>query len=150
MRIRTAAVTVALLLAPLTAACSSSEPNTAACKTAMAKQLDDAVKAGDKAETGTRPAACEGVDAKTLERITGELLEDQVGKAVEDGLSSALPSASDALDITDDCRAWIESELQDDSSSLDASSGEDACGYMTQDELGKAIDQVTEDLMSQG
>ncbi|MEU0181787.1 hypothetical protein ABZ312_11450 [Streptomyces sp. NPDC006207] len=147
MRIRTAAVTAALLLAPLTACSGGSEPDVAACKAAMAKQLDTAVKAGDKAEEGSRPAECEGVDNKTLERIVGEVTEEQLGKAME----SALPSVSSgALAITGDCRAWIESELQDDSSSLDATAGQDACGYMSPDELQQAIDQVTDDLMNQG
>ncbi|MEU6344471.1 hypothetical protein ABZ883_26385 [Streptomyces sp. NPDC046977] len=153
MRIRTATAAATLLLAPLTAACSSSEPDVAACKTAMVQQLKDAAGAQP---AGGRPAACAGVDGKTLERLAGEAMEiwvksPEASKAVEDKFNSAFPSApADALDITPDCRTWIESELQDNSSTLDATAGQDACGYLTTDEMDKAIDQVTNDLMGKG
>ncbi len=146
-----AAAALIAFAAPITACGSDSKPDVAACKAALAKQLDTAVKAGDKAEEGSRPDECEGVNTATLQRLLGEVTEERVGKAVEDGLSSAFPSVSaDALDITADCRAWIEGELQDDSSSLDATAGQDACGYMSEGELQQAIDQVTDDLMNQG
>jgi hypothetical protein len=149
MHARRAACTALLALAVLTAGCSShstAKADIAACKTAMRKQLQDAVAAGSSATPGSRPSQCDGVDAKTLQKLAGDLMAEQVGKAVK----SAIPTPSDTADasgITPDCRAWIESELQDSSATIDATSGEDACGYMSQDELNKAIDTVTNDLL---
>lgn len=78
MRTRTAAVTLALLA--LTA-CSSGEPNVAACKAAMHKQYDAAIATG---EQGKRPNDCQGVDDKTLERLAGEVITEQLnGKQLE-------------------------------------------------------------------
>ena len=145
MRTR-AAITAALaVLAFTTTACADSKPDYAACKTAMAKQLDDAMTDGTK---GSRPAACAGVDAKTLQRYAGDITTDKLGKAIE----SALPTPSDTAGtdgITPDCRAWIERELTDGSESIDASSGGQACGYLSDDELNKAIDTVTDDLLAE-
>lgn len=59
-RLTTAAITAGLLLATLTA-CGGSDTKAfpAACKTAMTKQLSDAIAAGDKAKQGKRPPATE-------------------------------------------------------------------------------------------
>ncbi|MFD9651755.1 hypothetical protein [Streptomyces mirabilis] len=88
MRARTAAAIAVLLLAPLTA-CSSGgdKADPAACKAAMAKQFKDAAK-GSAAEN-ERPAACNGVDDKTVQKYVGEIMESEIGKQVGDSLSSA-------------------------------------------------------------
>lgn len=148
MRTRTIAVAAALFLAPLTAC--SSEPDAAACKAAMAKQLDEAIDSGKE---GTQPDVCKDVDTATLERIAGELAEDQLGEVAKKVLESAMPSPSPTPtgpNIRPECRAWIESELLDDSSSIDAAGGEDACGYLPKDELDQAIDDVTDELIREG
>ncbi|MFJ8555297.1 hypothetical protein [Streptomyces sp. NPDC093676] len=151
MRARTAATTL-LALALLTAGCSSSgdaKPDTAACKTAMRKQLSDAMAAGETAAPGTRPAACEGVDSATLQKYAADLMTEQLGKSLE----SALPTPSDepaaADGLTDDCRAWITSELLDDSESIDATSGAQVCGDMSSAELDAAIQKVTDELATE-
>ncbi|WP_172384789.1 hypothetical protein [Streptomyces sp. MNP-20] len=78
MRTRTAAVLLALLAAT-TAACSSDDStkaDTKACKSAMRQQFEDALKAGSTASPGTRPDACEGVDAATLQKIVADLVTE--------------------------------------------------------------------------
>lgn len=147
MKTRTAACTVLLALTAALTACSGgsdAKADPAACKAAMRKQLQDGIAAGDKATPGTRPAQCTGIDDKTLQKFAADLMTDQIGKAAE----SALPDATETSNITADCRAWIENELQDSSDSIDATAGYDACGYMSKDELDQAIDTVTNDLMS--
>ncbi len=68
----TAAVAALLALT----GCSSEpdpKPDIAACKTAMVKQVDEAIAAGEEAVDGKRPTACTGVDDKTFERLAGEI-----------------------------------------------------------------------------
>lgn len=148
MKTRTAACAALLALTATLTACSTGSGTKAdpvACKAAMGKQLKDAVAAGDKATPGTRPADCEGVDDKTLQKFASDLMSDQVNKAVE----SALPESTATSDITPECRDWIKKELLDSSDSIDASAGEDACGYLSKGELDQAIEDVTNDLASQ-
>ncbi|UPT41785.1 MULTISPECIES: hypothetical protein [Streptomyces] len=134
----------AVVLLALTG-CSSSDPkpDTAACKTAMAKQLDQAIADGDQAKESDRPAACDEVDTKTLERITGELTADKVGEVVDDAFTDTAgqPSA--------ECRAWIEDELLS-SEDIDAANGMDVCGGLTGEQLDQAIEDVTNDLTNEG
>lgn len=148
MHARTALAATLLSLAALTG-CSSSGDDTkadvAACETAMREQLQQAVDAGSTATPGTRPDECNGVSTKTLEQITGDLMTEQLGNAVE----SALPSATEPTGITDDCRAFIESELLDSSDSIDATPGYNACGDMSDAELDAAIEDVTNDLIEE-
>lgn len=149
MRARTAACTVLLALTAVLTACSGSDDakgDPAACKAAMTAQLREGLAKGDKAPKGKRPAACNGVDDKTVQRYATEILKKELPNAIE----SALPTPSDTPDITPECRDWIEKELQDSSDSIDATSGEDACGYLSKDELDQAIEDVTNDLMKQG
>ncbi|MFF3578067.1 hypothetical protein [Streptomyces mirabilis] len=53
----------------------------------MTKQLKDAAK-GSTAEN-ERPAACNGVDDKTVQKYVGEIMESEIGKQVDDTLNSA-------------------------------------------------------------
>ncbi|MER8004975.1 hypothetical protein [Streptomyces sp. NPDC094149] len=147
MKTRTAACAALLALTAALTACSTSsdtKADPAACKAAMRKQFQDAIAAGDTATPSTRPPQCNGVDAKTLQKFAADLMTDQLGKSVE----SAFPDDTETSNITADCRAWIEKELEDSSDSIDATAGYEACGYMSKDELDKAIDTVTNDLMS--
>lgn len=75
----TAAIATAAAL--LLTACAGPDPDPAACKQAMAEQLDDAIDTGAE---GQRPTACEGVDAATLERIVGEVTEEKIGEELDD------------------------------------------------------------------
>ena len=73
MRRTLAAAAALALLVPL-AACSSSDSTSgdpAACKSAMEKQLSDAIATG---ATGTRPPECAGVSDAELQRIATEIL----------------------------------------------------------------------------
>lgn len=80
MRIRTAVLAFSLALLPLTA-CSGSTPDVDACKAAMHKQYEAAIATGEK---GQRPDDCKGVDDKTLERLAGEVITEQLnGKQLE-------------------------------------------------------------------
>ncbi|MFE3381913.1 hypothetical protein [Streptomyces anulatus] len=143
MRTRTATLTAAVILLAFTGCSSDDKPDTAACKTAMAKQLDQAIADGDQAKEGQRPAACDGVDTKTLERITGELTADKVGEVVDDAFTDAAGQPSP------ECRSWIEGELLG-SGDIDAASGVDVCGDLTDEELDQAIEDVTNDLTNEG
>jgi hypothetical protein len=155
MHARTAACAALLALAAFTAGCSDGDDGAFAdepgCRKALAVQLEDAMAKGDDAPEGKQPAACVGISTKTLKKITGELMAEQLGKS----LASALPSATESTEsteptgITDDCRAWIEDELLDSSTSIDATPGYNACGHMSDAELDAAIEAVTNDLIEQ-
>lgn len=166
MHARRAAISVLLTLAATTTACSgnsdsSTEASPTACKEVLAKQLDDAIQDGKK---GGRPAACEGIDSQTLERLVGEVTTEwldsgDADKAFTDALDSAfgdgipVPEITETeagtTEISDDCRTWIETELLDSSDSIDATPGYNACGGMSDAELDAAIEEVTNDLLEQ-
>ena len=111
--------------------------------------------AGGKGPEQKRPAACVGLDAKTLEKITGQVINEyldsdqaskDLGKAFEDGMKSAIPTPSASTGVSPECRAWIAKEIQDSSSSIDATAGYAACGDLSDDELQAAIDGVEKEL----
>ncbi|WP_098010479.1 hypothetical protein [Streptomyces sp. sk226] len=145
MRTRSTATltAAAAILLALTSCSSDEKPDTAACKTAMAKQLDQAIADGDQAKESNRPAACDGVDDKTLQRIAGELTTEKAGDAVEDAVEDTTAQPSP------ECRAWIETELRG-TGDIDAASGMDVCGDLTDEELDQAIEDVTNDLTNDG
>ncbi|MEU9313802.1 hypothetical protein [Streptomyces sp. NPDC048256] len=100
MNTRAAAYAALLTLAALTG-CSSGSDTAAdpqACKTAMAKRLEQGLSARANSSpmpTG-RPAACSGIDDATFLRITSEVTtewmdSDQADKVAEDALKSATP-----------------------------------------------------------
>ncbi|MFJ3310653.1 hypothetical protein ACIPSA_48425 [Streptomyces sp. NPDC086549] len=97
MKARTAACTVLLALVAALTACSGSDDskaNPAACKAAMEKQFKDAMAAGDKAKSEGRPDACQGVDDKTVRKYATEIMQKQLGDAVDknlQGLETAQP-----------------------------------------------------------
>lgn len=149
MKTRTAACAALLALAATLTACSSgsgTKADAGACKSAMRKQLKDAIDDGATATPGTRPSQCDGVDTKTLEKYAGELMADQVGDAV----NSALPSATDTAvaGVSPECRAWIEDELLSTSGGIDATEGYKHCGSLPEDELNQAIEDVTNSLLT--
>lgn len=155
MRTRAIIIT-ATLLAALSACGADADP--AACKTAMAEQFDKTMAAGDKAEEAAPPAACDGVDDKTLERLVGEVTDEWMKSdkgrqhfegAVDGAIESAVPEPT-ATQLPDECRAWIEDELLDSSGSIDAADGYGVCGDLSDEELDQAIDDVTNDLIEQG
>ncbi|MGW2720659.1 hypothetical protein [Streptomyces sp. NPDC001492] len=89
MKTRTTACIVLLALAVALTACSSADSSNAdpaACKAAMTKQFKDAIAAGDNATPGTRPAACNGVDDKTVQKYAAEIMQKEIGDAVDKGL----------------------------------------------------------------
>ncbi|MEU6098935.1 hypothetical protein [Streptomyces sp. NPDC047079] len=89
MRTRTAAYTALLALTAALTACSSSSGATAdpaACKAAMTKQIKAAIAAGSNATPGTRPTECDGVDDKTVQRYAGQIMQEQIGAAVDKSL----------------------------------------------------------------
>ncbi|MFE5090617.1 hypothetical protein ACFRCI_09475 [Streptomyces sp. NPDC056638] len=145
-RTTTAALIAAGLLATLTA-CGSSDnkADPAACKTAMAKAFDDAMAAGDKAEQSKRPAACAGVDDKTVQRIAGELISEQASQATENATESTAPDDATAQ-LSDECRAWIKGELLDSSDDIDATAGQGVCSDLSDEEMDQAIEDVTNEL----
>lgn len=153
MRRHTAALAAAALTTALLTACSSgsddtSKPHTAACKAAMQKQLADAI---DTSAEGQRPPECAGIDDETLQRLMGDTISDRLGQDTEDALQDVTEDSQTTEDIpiTDECRAWIESELQDDTDSIDADAGETACVGLSDAELNEAIDAVTNELLEQ-
>ncbi|MET8331206.1 hypothetical protein [Streptomyces sp. NPDC005181] len=87
MRTHTALAAAAITLLALTGCNSDTKADPAACKAAMAKAFDDAIAAGNEAKKSKSPAACDGVDNKTLQRIAGELISDRAGKPAEDAVT---------------------------------------------------------------
>ena len=152
MHTRTIAAALAAGLLLALTACSSSgntKADPAACKAAMGKDLAAAIAAGDEAEQSKRPAACNGIDDKTAQRIAGELIAEQLGKTTDDATSSAEPEPA-TVPVSAECRAWIETELRSNSDAIDAAAGQSACSELTDDELDQAIDEVTNELIEQG
>ncbi|MFB6849813.1 hypothetical protein ACFCXS_33810 [Streptomyces sp. NPDC056373] len=89
----------ALLLATLTA-CGGTEAHAdpQACKKALYDQNRDSVAAGDDATPSKKPAACDGIDDKTLQRLAGEaireyLASDDAQQAVDDAVEGAIDDA---------------------------------------------------------
>lgn len=141
MNTRITAVALAAGLLLTLTSCSSTEADPAACKAAM----DAAYNKGDQQDQ--RPAACNGVDDKTLERIAGELITDHAGQAVDDALQSAAPdTTTDPLSA--ECRAWIEDELLDSTGTVDGTVGNGVCGDLTDEQLDQAIEDVTNSLLA--
>jgi hypothetical protein len=54
-------------------------PDLAACKAALTAQYEQAATTGAK---GSRPAACHDVDDATLQRLAGEVINEQLERAV--------------------------------------------------------------------
>ncbi|MFI1524947.1 hypothetical protein [Streptomyces griseus] len=155
MRTRTALTAATVVLLALTGCSSDEKPDTAACKAAMAAELKKNAAAGQTAQADDPPAVCTGVEKETLERIAGELVLEEGGKAVEESLDETGEELADAVEDTAspasaECRAWIETELLDSTGSIDAASGVDVCGDLTNEELDQAIEDVTNDLMKEG
>lgn len=150
MHTRAVAYAVLLAFAAFTAGCSEGDggafADEPACRKALAAQLEEAVAKGDDASEGKQPAACIGISPERLQQITGDLMTEQLGKAFE----SALATPADPTGLTDECRAWIESELLDTSEGIDVTPGYNACGHMSDAELDAAIENVTDELSNQG
>ncbi|HEY9353664.1 MAG TPA: hypothetical protein VIP28_10450 [Nocardioides sp.] len=51
--------------------------------------------------------------------------------------------------MSEACRAWIRSELLDDSERIDATAGYGVCGDMSEAEFQAAIDEVTAELRTE-
>ncbi|MEI5036033.1 hypothetical protein RB201_35595 [Streptomyces sp. S1A(2023)] len=143
MRTRTTLTTTAVILLALTGCSSDQKPDIAACKTAMTKQVDQAMAAGEEAVDGKRPASCDGVDDKTLERLAGEITKDKTAEFFGDTPEDTTEDVAGQPSV--DCRAWIETELIS-SGTIDAASGADVCGDLTDAQLDQAIEDVTNDL----
>jgi hypothetical protein len=93
MTTRTAACAALLALTAALTACSSSgstKADPAACKAALTKDFKAAAAAGDKATPADRPAACDGIDDKTAQKLATEVLNEQVDDTLK-GLSTATP-----------------------------------------------------------
>ena len=164
MRARTALCATLLTLTALTAGCSGDNgtlASPAACKKALATQLQEAM---DSDKKGSRPAACEGLDAKTLEDLAGEvtaewLETDGADKAVTDAMRDAFGDGIPVPEVTEpepataeipaDCRAWLEDELLDSSEDIDATTGYSACSGLSDEEMDQAIEDVTNDIIEQ-
>ena len=123
----------------------------AACKTVLADNYRKVMANGGKGPDQKRPTECAGLDTKTLEQITKEVIgeyldSDQakkdMNKAFEDGMRSAVPTPPASAE----CREWIAEELRDDSSSVDGTSGYAVCGELSDAEMQAAIDGVVKEL----
>lgn len=128
MRIRAAVVT-SLLLAPLLAACGNGGDTVAdplACKAKLADNYSKAMANGGKGPTAEPPAACAGLDEKTLRQITGEVISeyfesDQAKEDLQDALKDSdlpfqdvpTPDVSDPTEELDDIQQELDDLLKD-------------------------------------
>ncbi|MFF0227567.1 hypothetical protein [Streptomyces sp. NPDC004629] len=166
MKIRTALCAALLALTALTAGCGSgdAEAGPGACKAALEEQVSKAAK---NDEEGGRPAECDGLDDKTLRRLTGEVItewlkSDEADKAAGDALKDAFgdgipvsdlatpgaaePTPTTATGVSAACRAWIEQTLPDPTDEGAGATGSGACGALTDDELHQAVEKIINDL----
>lgn len=127
----------------------------AACKAVLADNYRTVMANGGKGPEQKQPPECVGLDAKTLEKITGEVISEyldsdqakkDLGKAFEDGVRSALPTPSASSGVSSECREWIAGEIQDGSSSIDGTAGYAVCGDLSGAEMQAAIDGVVGEL----
>lgn len=140
MKARILACAALLALLTVLTACSSTStpeagPDHAACKTARAKQLLKEFAAG-YAAPGKPPTECHGIDDKTMQRYTAEIIKKKLPPP-------RMP------DIAPKCRAWIEKELLNNSDSIDAAPGAGPCGYMSKEQLDLTILRVSKDMTRQ-
>ncbi|MET9506908.1 hypothetical protein ABZX62_00220 [Streptomyces flavidovirens] len=103
MRRTSTAITACLLFALTACGGTDVKADPAACKKAMTKAFDDAMAAGDKAEESKRPAACDGLDDKTLKRLAGEVTTewmkgDKAADELEEDLDEMQQDLDDAVD----------------------------------------------------
>lgn len=82
--------------------------------------------------------------AALLTACTASPSPDRPAKPKHD---AAAPAASPT--IPPKCRAWLEKELLDSSADIDATSGYAVCGQLSDEEMNRAIDEVTNDLEHQ-
>lgn len=84
MKTRTTGCAILIAIAALTSCSSDNTADPAACKAAMEKQFDDALASGKE---GSRPAECDGIDDKTLQKFVGEIAGEQLDKSLGDSLN---------------------------------------------------------------
>lgn len=63
--------------------------------------------------------------------------------------TTTAPAPSPSASVSEACRAWIRSELLDDSEQVDATAGYGVCGDLSDSELQAAIDEVTEEVAAE-
>lgn len=131
MRTRTTLTAVTALLIATLAACGGTEAKAdpQACKKALYDQYRDTVAAGDDAPESKKPAACDGVDGTTLQRLAGEaikeyLASDDAEKAIDDAVEGAIddvpwedvvptPDASDLGKEFDDAKKKLDDLMKE-------------------------------------
>ncbi|MCI4042450.1 hypothetical protein [Streptomyces sp. TRM75563] len=127
MRTRTTLTTAVVALLALTGCSSDSKPDIAACKTAMVKQVDQAITTGEEAVDGKRPAACGGVDDKTLQRLSGEITAEKTaeffGDTPEDAAEPSTKARHTFLEALND----IDRRIVDGKDDKAVSRGLDQC-----------------------
>ncbi|GAA2691288.1 hypothetical protein ACXZ65_38645 [Streptomyces aculeolatus] len=85
-RISALAAAAAALTFAVAGCGSDSEPDEAACKEAITKQLKDAA-AGKEGAGEEKPDACEGIDDKTGRRLVQEVTDEEM-KGIEESLDA--------------------------------------------------------------
>ncbi|MFI1720638.1 hypothetical protein [Streptomyces sp. NPDC020489] len=123
---------------------SETHADPGACKIAMREQLRDAIAAGATATPTAPPSQCDGVDAGTLQKYSGELMADQVS----DALDGPLPQATATTGVTSECRAWLTAELRRTGGGVDFTEGRKICGDLPEDELSQALQDVANSLLT--
>ena len=63
--------------------------------------------------------------------------------------TTSAPAPSPSASVSEACRAWIRTELLDDSERIDATAGYGVCGDLSDSEFQAAIDEVTEELAAE-
>ncbi|BCM70879.1 hypothetical protein EASAB2608_06213 [Streptomyces sp. EAS-AB2608] len=70
-------------------------------------------------------------------------------KKGRDALGKQLGDASALVGVSPECRTWIKAELLDSTEEIDATSGYEACGDLSDAELQAAIDAVEKQLVAE-
>lgn len=129
-----------------------------ACKAALADNYRKVMANGGKGPTASEPPACVGLDQKTLERITGEVVDEylnsdqakkDLGKAFKDGMESALatPSVTASARGRAACKKAIKAQYEPGTAKLkDGARGRPAeCAGLSNDQLSRIVTSVIDE-----
>jgi hypothetical protein len=133
--------------------------NPALCKAALTQESRRVMANGGKGPEASTPPACVGLDEKTLNRITSEVISEylesdqgkkDMDKAVKDGMESALAAPSASTGVSHGraaCKKAIKAQYEPGTAKLkDGARGRPAeCAGLSNDQLSRIVTSVIDE-----